>query len=166
MPDGEYHLYPRDLASNQAVQFPLWPLLKQEVWTNDDYAEFRVSEASVYRSAQTVKGTVIGRGVPGYIFSEDFVMRDDTGIIFLDFRQPLAIWEWMFGLLKAGEYQGREVVVEGWYRRAPVPYIELKSIEMGGDVTRSWVPLMNKLTAIAIIAAGAAWAGYAALGLA
>jgi heat shock protein HtpX len=112
-----------------------------------------------------LNGTVIGRGVPGYIFSEDFVMRDDTGIIFLDFRQPLAIWEWLFGLLKAGGYQGREVVVEGWYRRAPVPYIELRSIEMDGDVTRSWVPLMNKLVAIAVIAIGAAWAGYVALGI-
>ena len=52
-----------------------------------------------------------------------------------------------------------------WYR-APVPYVELRSIEMGGDVTRSWVPLLNKLTAIAIIAAGAAWAGYVPLGMA
>lgn len=38
------------------------------------------------------EGVWLDRGVPGYIFSEDFVMRDETGIIFLDFRQPLAIW--------------------------------------------------------------------------
>ena len=56
--------------------------------------------------------------MPGYILSEDFVMRDETGIIFLDYRQPLAIWEMLFGLLKAGDFAGEPVVVEGWYRRA------------------------------------------------
>ncbi len=36
---------------------------------------------------------------------------------------------------------------------------------MGGDATRSWVPLMNKLTAIAVFAAGAAWAGAVVMGV-
>ena len=113
----------------------------------------------------TLKGTVIGRGVPGYIFSEDFVMKDDTGIMFLDFRQPLAIWEWLFGLLKAGRYIDREVLVEGWYRRSPVPYVELKSIELDGDVSRSWSPILNRISAIVLIAAGCGWAVAALLGV-
>lgn len=106
----------------------------------------------------TLRGTVIGRGVPGYIFSEDFVMRDSTGIIFLDYRQPLRIWEFLFGLLKAGDYNGREVVVEGWYRRAPMPYLEIKSIWCDGVERRSWVPILYQVTALALMALGAAWA--------
>jgi Zn-dependent protease with chaperone function len=73
----------------------------------------------------TLKGTIIGKGVPGLIWSEDFVMRDDTGIIFLDYRQPLRILDWLFGLLRAAEYQNQDVCVKGWYRRSPVPYVEL-----------------------------------------
>ena len=112
-----------------------------------------------------LEGTVIGRGVPGYIFSEDFVMRDETGIIFLDYRQPLAIWEWLFGLLKAGGFEGEKVAVEGWYRRAPVPSVELRSIARGDKVTKSWVPLWNRLSALALIAAGLAWAAATFFGV-
>ena len=113
-----------------------------------------------------LEGVIIGRGVPGYIFSEDFVMRDETGIIFLDYRQPLAIWEFFFGLLKAGEFQGANVTVEGWYRRAPVPYIEVRSLIRDGEATKSWVATMNRVSAIAITMAGVAWAVATFLGLA
>lgn len=78
----------------------------------------------------TLQGTVVGKGVPGLIFSEDFVMRDQTGIIFLDYKQPVPLWDFFFGLLKAGSYQGKEVEVTGWFRRAPVPYLELASIRV------------------------------------
>ena len=104
----------------------------------------------------TLRGTVIGRGVPGYILSEDFVMQDDTGIIFLDYRQPLGIWEVLFGLLSAKRYQGREVTVEGWYRRAPVPYVEIKRLTDGEKSIRSWVPVLYRVTAVALLGIGIA----------
>jgi Zn-dependent protease with chaperone function len=78
----------------------------------------------------TVTGTIIGKGVPGLVFSEDFVLRDGTGILFLDYRQPLAIWDFLFGLLRAGNYQGKEVRVTGWFRREPVPYLEIYKLEV------------------------------------
>jgi Zn-dependent protease with chaperone function len=76
-----------------------------------------------------IKGKIIGRGVPGLIWSEDFVLQDDTGIMFLDYRQPLGVWNFFFGLLRAKRYQGKDVQITGWYRRTPVPYIEIKSME-------------------------------------
>lgn len=118
----------------------------------------RVKVSAVRPVPCTLRGIVIGRGVPGYIFSEDFVMKDETGIIFLDYRQPLAIWELLFGLLKAGEYQGREVIVQGWYRRSPIPYVEVKSIECDGKVRKSWVPILYRLSAIALMVIGVFWA--------
>jgi len=76
-----------------------------------------------------VRGRIIGRGVPGLIWSEDFVLQDNSGIIFLDYRQPLGIWNFLFGLLRAKRYQGEEVEITGWYRRSPTPYIEIKNMK-------------------------------------
>jgi len=80
-----------------------------------------------------IKGTIIGRGIPGLIWSEDFVMQDETGIMFLDYRQPIPLWNFFFGLLRREKYNNQEAEVVGWYRRAPVPYIELRSIRVAGE---------------------------------
>jgi Zn-dependent protease with chaperone function len=77
----------------------------------------------------TLTGTIIGKGVPGLIFSEDFVLQDPTGILFIDYSQPLWIWNFFFGLFQAGEYQGKDVCISGWFRRAPVPYLEVYRLE-------------------------------------
>ena len=87
----------------------------------------------------TIKGKIIGRGVPGLIWSEDFVLQDNTGIMFLDYRQPLGIWNFLFGLLRAKQYQGEDVKITGWYRRAPIPYIEIKSLETSSGKSNCYV---------------------------
>ena len=75
----------------------------------------KVKVSNVRPVPARLRGTIIGKGVPGLIWSEDFVMRDATGILFLDYRQPLRIWEWLFGLFRAGEFhrqvgRGRRLV--------------------------------------------------------
>lgn len=117
----------------------------------------RVKVSDIRPVPCTLQGVVIGRGVPGLIFSEDFVMQDETGIIFLDYRQPLALWELLFGLLQAGSYSGKKVVVQGWYRRSPVPYVQIKTIECDGEVRKSYVPLVRRLTPCLFILAGLVW---------
>lgn len=86
-----------------------------------------------------LKGKIIGRGVPGLIWSEDFVMQDETGIIFLDYRQPLGIWEFLFGLFRGAQFQDQEATITGWYRRSPVPYIELKNFTIGTTTRTCYV---------------------------
>jgi Zn-dependent protease with chaperone function/Zn-finger nucleic acid-binding protein len=76
-----------------------------------------------------LQGTIIGRGVAGYIFSEDFTFQDNTGILFLDYKQPSELWESFFAMFKAQKYIGKEVVVQGWYRRSPIPKLEVLHIE-------------------------------------
>jgi Zn-dependent protease with chaperone function/Zn-finger nucleic acid-binding protein len=98
----------------------------------------KVKVSSVRPVPARMRGTIIGKGVPGLIWSEDFVMRDGTGILFLDYRQPLRIWEWLFGLFRAGEFAGKPVEVVGWFRRAPLPYLELKSITVDGQTRNSY----------------------------
>lgn len=96
----------------------------------------------------TIRGTVVGKGVPGLIWSEDFVIHDGSGIILLDYRQPFRFWEFLFGLLRAKDLQGKDVIVEGWYRRAPVPYIEIGKVTLinEGRTRRCYVKVA-KLTA-------------------
>ena len=79
-----------------------------------------------------VKGKIIGKGNPGCIFNEDFIVKDETGIIFLDYNQPLTIVNKIFALFKSEQYFDKEVTVKGWYRRSPVPYIEIYKYTVDG----------------------------------
>ncbi|NQT86586.1 M48 family metalloprotease [bacterium] len=111
----------------------------------------------------TLKGKVIGRGVPGLIWSDDFVVQDETGIMFLDYRQPLRILEFFFGLLRRGKLDNADVVAEGWYRRCPTPYIELKSITTGGKTRRCYL-YWAKLVVAALVSVGGLYLVMRALG--
>jgi hypothetical protein len=72
----------------------------------------------------TLRGKIIGRGIPGLLWSEDLVLHDGSGFIVLDYRQPLGL-EVLFGLFRAEQFIGQEVKVIGWYRRGPRPFLEL-----------------------------------------
>ncbi len=108
-----------------------------------------------------LRGTVIGRGDPGCIFNEDYVLQDETGIIFLDYSQPLFILNKIFAIFKSKQNIDRFAVVKGWYRRSPVPYVELYRMEVDGrtvkcftygfGLTIRWIWLA--LTAAALAAA-------------
>ena len=103
-----------------------------------------------------LKGKVIGKGVAGLIWSEDFVLQDETGIIFLDYRQPLRIWEFFFGLMRAQDLQDAEVEIKGWYRRAPMPYIELKTLRTERKSRECYVYTIKTITAYLMLIGGAA----------
>lgn len=112
----------------------------------------RVKVSNVRPVPCQVKGTIIGRGIPGLIWSEDFVMQDDTGIIFLDYRQPIPLWDFFFGLLRRAKYDHQEAEVTGWYRRAPVPFIELKSIKAEREKERRCYTYIAKYFGAGILA--------------
>ena len=83
-----------------------------------------------------IKGQIIGRGDPGCIFNEDYVLQDDTGIMFLDYNQPLFILNKIFAIFKSKENIDRHAVVRGWYRRSPVPYVEMYTMEVNGKTKK------------------------------
>jgi hypothetical protein len=124
----------------------------------------KVKVSNVRPVPARLRGTFIGRGIPGLIWSEDFVMRDGTGILFLDYRQPLHIWEWLFGLFRAGQFAGKPVEVVGWFRRAPLPYLELKSITVDGVKRNSYARHGRYAWAVflAVVGAGLIVAGLLA----
>ena len=79
-----------------------------------------------------IEGTVIGRGDPGSIFDEDFVLKDDTGIVFIDYKRVLKILDLIDATTKTKTLFGKKVTIKGWYRRAPVPYVEIHEMQVEG----------------------------------
>jgi heat shock protein HtpX len=106
-----------------------------------------------------MEGEIIGRGVPGLFWSDDLVLRDDSGFLTLQYRQPFGFLEFLFGWLKAGKYVGRPARVYGWYRRAPGPYVEVQRIEMldgRGDNVRCYYIWGNVALASLLLLVGVA----------
>jgi Zn-dependent protease with chaperone function len=108
----------------------------------------RVKVSGVRTVPVTLAGRIIGKGVPGLVWSEDFVLQDSTGIMLLDYRQPFGLWDFFFGAFRAETLQGQEVRVAGWYRRNPSPSLIIDRIEganLAGPIlcygprTRTWV---------------------------
>ncbi len=91
-----------------------------------------------------LEGEIIGKGNPGCIFSEDFIIKDETGIIFLDYNQPLWIINKVFALFKSEQYFNKIVKVKGWYRRSPVPYIEIYEYEVDGKKKKVFTYALTK----------------------
>jgi len=124
----------------------------------------KVKVSAVRPVPARVKGTVIGKGVPGLLWSEDFVMQDRSGILLLDYRQPLRIWEVLFGLLRAGDFAGKSIEAEGWFRRSPVPYLEMKSLTIDGVTRQCYARHMKYATAVVLAAVGVGLLAWGLLG--
>ena len=109
------------------------------------------------------EGEIIGRGNPGCVFNEDFVLKDATGIMLLDYKQPLFVINKIFALFKSPEYFGKIVRVRGWYRRNPTPYIEIKNMVIDGKVkkchTYQW-GIIIRIIGIVLFAAAAVIIGF------
>ncbi len=112
----------------------------------------------------TMSGTIIGKGIPGLIWSEDLVLRDETGFIFLDYRQPLRLIELFFGLFRTQGIIGKKVTVKGWYRRAPMPYFEMRELLVDGKNYHCYVYAVKLILSIVLTVAGVLMA-LAALGV-
>ena len=82
-----------------------------------------------------LSGVIIGRGDPGCIFNEDLVIQDETGIMFLDYKRVFRIMDKLTALFNHKKFLNKRLRITGWYRRSPVPYVEIKQIEYEGDGT-------------------------------
>ena len=112
----------------------------------------KVVKVSPVRSYPVVvKGEIIGRGHAGSLLSEDFFLKDKTGMIFLD-HEPFGLNIW-FAIRHFEKFNGKKVTVRGWYRRAPSPYIEVKSIVSShGDRSQAYTFFYKIVTNILILA--------------
>jgi len=89
----------------------------------------------------SLRGRIVGRGIPGYVLSADLCVQDASGFLTLLYRQPLPFWGGLFALFKAERFMGQEVAVRGWYRRGPGPYLEIRDVVATGVRTKcfEWV---------------------------
>lgn len=111
-----------------------------------------VKVSSVTSIPCTLTGNIIGRGNPGCIFNEDFILKDDTGIIFLDYNQPMNLLNKIFAIFKSKEYFDKKVTIKGWYRRSPVPYVEIYKMEVDGKTKKIYTyPLSKTIYLILLI---------------
>lgn len=89
--------------------------------------------------AVRLKGEILGHGVPGAFWNPDLTLRDETGIIFLYYRQTIPFARFLFALAMAEDYIGRNVEIEGWFRRGLAPYVEMSRITAeGGSTSRAY----------------------------
>ena len=84
----------------------------------------------------TLKGRILGRGDAGNIFSEDLVLQDQTGLLYLN-HEPFGL-NILFALFRYKQFHGKEVRVTGWYRRSPSPYLEVKDIISADKKSRAY----------------------------
>ncbi|MCX7599678.1 MAG: M48 family metalloprotease [Armatimonadetes bacterium] len=104
-----------------------------------------------------LQGTVIGRGIPGLYWSDDLVLEDGTGFMVLDYRQPLPLFEVLFGWLRAEKFIGQSVVATGWYRRFPRPFLEIWQFTTAdGKTNTCWAWPLKKVGVGILVAAGLA----------
>src|SRR6185437_141330 len=107
--------------------------------------------------AVRLEGEIVGRGVPGSFWSPDLVLRDDTGMLFILYRQSIPFARLLFAL-NADEYIGQSVVIEGWFRRGLRPYIEMSSLTTNDRRTsRAWSRWVQYVLATVAMVAGYLW---------
>ncbi len=100
----------------------------------------------------TLRGTIIGRGQPGLFFSEDLKLDDGTGLMLLDYHQVSRFIDLLVGIFATREKVGKEVEVEGWYRRRVIPYVEIYRMRYNGKRIKTYTaPLKLALSVLVLI---------------
>lgn len=108
--------------------------------------------------AVRLKGEIVGRGEPGAFWSPDLVLRDSTGILFVLYRQSIPFARFLFAVGEAENYIGRQVEIEGWFRRGLTPYIEMARLTgEDGATHRAYSRWVQYLLASLAVVAGFLW---------
>lgn len=88
----------------------------------------RVKVSPIRSIPAFIEGRIVGKGIPGYYFSEDMYFQDDTGLMYVDYRFGIGIVDLIFSLRSVNRLIGQRVRIKGWYRRGPIPYIQVDTI--------------------------------------
>jgi len=105
-----------------------------------------------------LSGQVIGRGVPGFIFGEDMMYQDSTGLIFLNYSSAFGfIGNIIFALKKIKTLFGVSSRATGWFYRGIGSMISLKYIQTAQDRVRSHPILWAFLLPLILIIISLYW---------
>ncbi len=99
--------------------------------TRELLEDLEVSDA--HPIAARIEGRIVGRQQAGYAFGADLKFKDKTGGLTLQYKQPVPLLDSAFAYYEADLLHGRPVKVEGWFRRNPEPYLEVRRITLQDD---------------------------------
>lgn len=115
--------------------------------------EMRNIYASPIRGrAIKLNGKIIGKGIPGYVFSEDVMLQDKSGLTFLNYNSLLSfIGNLFFALRKVKKLIGQDVEVEGWFYRGIGSSVSLRYLKTNEEKIRSHPILWNLIISVVIL---------------
>jgi len=103
-----------------------------------------------------IEGTIIGKGIPGYYFSDDIFFQDDTGLLYIDYRFGLSIVDFFWAIARVNRLIGQKVRIRGWYRRGPSPYLQIDRLETrSGKTYRNYSKHLSYVGAVIFFIIGA-----------
>lgn len=101
-----------------------------------------------------LEGQVVGRGVPGYVFSEDMMYQDKSGLLLMNYHSAFGfIGNFFFALKKIKTLIGLPSRVTGWYYRGMAPIMTLRGMEANGQSIRSYAHIWDMLRPIVTLIA-------------
>ena len=102
-----------------------------------------------------IKGSIIGKGTPGYIFSEDMMLQDNTGLIYLNYESYIPLFgNLIFGWKKVSGLVGKESEAYGWFLRGATHHLELSRLVCGKEVIKSSIRFWRLFWSIALMVVG------------
>lgn len=106
-----------------------------------------------------VEGMLLGRSVPGYMQAEEIFIKDSTGIMIVDHTTKMTLanlpgLNTVYKLLHNKKKFGERVKITGWYRRVPLPYIEIKTIKFNNTSHATVIPYLKRGVFVGIIITG------------
>ncbi len=102
----------------------------------------------------SLKGQIFSDPISRSACIDSIVMRDYTGITVLEYLQPLRVWEFLFSALRAPAVAANDIYIEGWYRRSPVPYIEIKTVSTPAGTQTCYASTIRKIMILLMILLG------------
>jgi Zn-dependent protease with chaperone function len=101
-----------------------------------------------------LSGKPVGRGVPGYIFGEDLMFQDRTGLVFLDYASIGGfIGDLFFAMGKTKQLIDVPSRAVGWFYRNISSAMSLKQLETEQETVRSHPMLWRVVLSLALILA-------------
>ncbi len=111
-----------------------------------------------------LEGKVIGRGVAGYVLSEDMMFQDDTGLIYLNYESALPIFgNLLFAWKTAETLVGKPAQAEGWFVRGATHHLELKSMAAESRKINSYVKILPLAFGAILTLIALAWMSLSAI---
>ncbi|PID30677.1 hypothetical protein CSA80_04560 [Candidatus Saccharibacteria bacterium] len=120
--------------------------------------EMRNPYASPFRGKSVqLQGAAVGRGMPGYVFGEDMMYQDKTGLIFMDYHSAFSLFgNLFFALKKVKKLLGQASIATGWFYRSISSSLVLRRLDTATQpkAIRSWRRAWSIFWAILVVAFG------------